>query len=129
DVLRAGVVSTWDSFSQELMARLEQKRQSGGRGVRILTGTVTSPTLGAQLEEFLRLFPEARWHHYDPLARGNTQQGAALAFGKPLNTVYRFRRFEDGRPVDAKTIVSFDCDFVWGEPGSLQYARHFAEAR
>jgi molybdopterin-containing oxidoreductase family iron-sulfur binding subunit len=130
DVNRAGVVSAWHVFTAELQHRLHPKRQSGGQGVRLLTGTVTSPTLGSQIQAFLKLFPKAQWHHYDPLARVNSQQGAMQTFGKPLSTVYHFGRNDDQeQPSNAKVIVSFDSDFLWADPGSLQYARHFAAAR
>ena len=130
DVNRAGVITSWESFANEIRDRLNAKRSTGGKGVRILTGTVTSPTLVWQLNQFLKQFPEARWHHYDPLARVNTLEGARLAFGKPLNTVYQFRRFDqEKKPVDTKIIVSLDGDFLSEEPGSLQYDRHFIAAR
>ena len=43
------------------------------------------------------------------------------AFGKPLNTIYRFDR--------ANVIVSLDADFLCsGMPGGLRYARDYAAA-
>ena len=130
NVQRFDSISSWDDFQSELLARLANKESPGGKGVRLLTGTVTSPTLIDQIQQFLKRFPQARWHHYDPMARVNMQRGAMLAFGRPLNTVHQFRRFEsDTTPIDAKVIVSLDSDFLWSDPGSLQYARHFAAAR
>ncbi|HXE53087.1 MAG TPA: TAT-variant-translocated molybdopterin oxidoreductase, partial [Tepidisphaeraceae bacterium] len=130
DVTRAGDVRSWQAFREDLLDRVEAKRASGGKGVRLLTGTVTSPTLAWQLNEFLKQFPQAKWHHYDPMARVNTREGARQALGRPVNTVHQFRRFgQNGQHSDAKVIVSLDSDFLWDNPASLQYARHFAEAR
>ena len=130
DVNQLGTVSSWESFRRELSDRLQTKRSAGGQGIRLLTDTITSPTLAWQIREFLRQFPQARWHHYDPLARVHTLEGARLAFGRPLETIYQFRRFDrDRKPTDAKIIVSLDNDFLWEEPGSLQYTRHFIAAR
>ena len=130
NVLYQGVVSSWNKFNSELIARLDSKRKAGGKGVRVLTGTLTSPTISAQLDRLMKEFPQARWHHFDPLARTNTAQGAKIAFGKPLNTIHQFRRLdEQQKPIDAKVIVSLDSDFLWDNPGSLQYARQFAAAR
>jgi MoCo/4Fe-4S cofactor protein with predicted Tat translocation signal len=141
NVLRAGDIASWEAFRAELQERLDLRREEKdpakrdfheGKGVRLLTGTITSPTLAAQVQKFLKEFPQARWHHYEPVARDNTTQGAVLAFGKPVNPVYRFRQpgpKADGPPADAKVIVSLDSDFLWADPGSLQYARHFAAAR
>jgi len=130
NVVRVDQISSWEAFRSELMQQLHSDRHPGGKGVRLLTETVTSPTLAWQLDQFRKQFPEARWHHYDPMARVNTQKGAILAFGRPVNTVYQLRRFDsDGKPNDAKVIVSLDSDVLWDEPGSLQYSRHFAAAR
>jgi MoCo/4Fe-4S cofactor protein with predicted Tat translocation signal len=139
NVQRGDAISSWETFQTELQDRLEQRRATAdpkkkdfreGKGLRLLTGTVTSPTMIAQLEQLLKEFPQARWHHYEALGRDNAREGAMLAFGKPLNTVHQFRRFDqDKKPADAKVIVSLDADFLWDGPGSLQYARHFAAAR
>ena len=139
NVLRGEAISAWETFGAELQDRLDQRREAkdakrkdfhDGKGLRLLTGAITSPTMIGQLEQFLKEFPQARWHHFDAMARDNTQQGAMLAFGKPLNSVYQFRQFDqDKKPTDAKIIISLDSDFLWDDPGSLQYSRHFIAAR
>jgi molybdopterin-containing oxidoreductase family iron-sulfur binding subunit len=58
--------------------------------VRILTGTVTSPTLAYQIKTLLAALPNAKWHQYDPAGRDNAREGSKLAFGQYVNTVYRF---------------------------------------
>jgi molybdopterin-containing oxidoreductase family iron-sulfur binding subunit len=138
-VLRAGEISSWEAFRAELQERLDLRREEKnpkqkdfheGKGVRLLTGTITSPTVASQIQQFLKEFPQARWHHHEPVSRDNATQGAVLAFGRPVNTVYQFRRSEEnGPPTDAKVIVSLDSDFLFGDPGSLQYSRHFIAAR
>ena len=57
---------------------------SRGNGFRILTGTVTSPTLAAQLDALLARYPEARWHQWQPISRDNVSKGAVLAYGQPV---------------------------------------------
>jgi molybdopterin-containing oxidoreductase family iron-sulfur binding subunit len=59
----------------------------GGRGLRILTGPVSSPTLGRVMEQVLAAFPEARWHQHDPLADDAALEGAIRAFGRPAMAV------------------------------------------
>jgi molybdopterin-containing oxidoreductase family iron-sulfur binding subunit len=59
-------------------AELETQRLNQGAGLRILTETVTSPTLGYQIGELLRRFPKAKWHQYEPRTRP-AQEGARLA--------------------------------------------------
>ena len=92
-----------------------------GAGLRILTETVISPTLGAQIQAVLKKFPGAKWTQFDP-ARGHSAfTGAQMAFGKPVNTYYNF--------ADADVIVSLDSDFLACGATSTRYARDFAQRR
>src|SRR5262245_6855735 len=77
----AGEIRTWAAFVAALGTALESERATGGAGFRILTDTVTSPTLAAQLRALLAAYPKARWHQWDPLARDAARVGARLAFG------------------------------------------------
>ncbi len=117
----AGRIRTWEAFLAAFSGQLEDQRLAGGEGLRLLTGTVTSPTLAAQIEQFLEEYPQARWHQYDPLARDNVRSGAELAFGEVVETTYRFE--------DANIILSLDGDFVLHEPGSIRYLREFGARR
>ncbi len=47
-----------------------------GSGLRILTDTVTSPTLAAQIAALLKKLPAAKWHQYEPCGRDNAREGA-----------------------------------------------------
>jgi Fe-S-cluster-containing dehydrogenase component len=105
----------------ELRKALADQRARKGAGLRLLTGTVASPTLADQLERVLKDFPEAKWVQYDPLAGDNESEGARLAFGRPVNTFYDFDK--------ADVIVSLDADFLNCGGGSLRYSRQYAARR
>ena len=120
-ISNAGRVATWDAFFSALNAELESQRVSQGAGLRILTETVTSPTLAAQLQEILRIFPKAKWHQFDGGGGDYAHQGARMAFGQPLETFYRLE--------EADVIVSLDADFLLRSPASLRYAREFINRR
>ena len=92
-----------------------------GAGLRILTETVTSPTLAAQFQSIATAFPAAVWHQYEPVNRDGVYAGTALAYGKPVEAVYRFDQ--------AQVIVSLDSDFLITGPGRVRYARDFAAGR
>src|SRR5207302_5307849 len=68
-VTHLGQTATWDDALADIRAALKQQRDKGGAGLRILSETVVSPTLGRQLQELLGTFKQARWHQYEPLAR------------------------------------------------------------
>jgi molybdopterin-containing oxidoreductase family iron-sulfur binding subunit len=116
-----GTISTWESFVAALTVALEAQRVSHGAGLRILTGTVTSPTLAAQIQALLKSYPAARWHQFEPILRDSSREGIRLAFGADLDCQYRFDR--------ADTILSLDGDFLFGGSGSVRYARDFASRR
>lgn len=89
-VTHQGEISTWDRFFSELNDILAAMQARRGAGVRILTETVTSPTMAAQIHALLQRFPEARWHQYEPINRDNIHEGARVAFGEIVETQYRF---------------------------------------
>ena len=120
-VTQGGQIRTWEDFLAAITGSLDLLRGNGGAGLRILTGTVTSPTFAAQLRAVLDEFPQARWHQYDPLTRDNVRSGSRLAFGQPVEVQYRIDA--------ADVIVSLDADFLFREPGSLRYIREFASRR
>jgi MoCo/4Fe-4S cofactor protein with predicted Tat translocation signal len=120
-VMCGGRIATWDNFLTAMAAELPALKARKGRGLRILTETVTSPTLTDQLQTLLAEMPEARWHQYEPCGRDSARAGARLAFGEYVDTIYHFDK--------ADVIVSLDADFLWGMPGSVRYARDFVDRR
>ena len=89
--------------------------------MRILTETITSPTLFSQLQAILTAYPKAVWHQYEPVNRDNVYAGAQLAFDAAVEPVYHFDK--------AAVIVSLDADFMGAMPGHVRYVRDFAAGR
>jgi molybdopterin-containing oxidoreductase family iron-sulfur binding subunit len=116
-VMRGAEPSTWGALKKELRARVPPS----GQGLRILTGPSSSPTLGAQLRALTAARPQAKWHHWSPLARDNVWAGATLAFGEALEPLIDFSR--------TAVVLSLDADVFCGMPGALRAARHIAERR
>jgi molybdopterin-containing oxidoreductase family iron-sulfur binding subunit len=117
-----GEVRTWGSLVEAMRAPLNIQKSLLGAGIRILTPTVSSPTLADQLRSLLKVYPEAKWHVYEPTNRDNVLEGAKLAFGQPVETQYKLE--------NADVIFSLDSDFLYaGFPGFARYARDFAKRR
>jgi len=116
-----GEIRSWGAFLGGVQQSITQQKAKRGAGLRILTETVTSPTLANQLKEMLAAFPAAKWHQWEPAGAHSAAAGALLAFGQPVNTVYDLR--------GADVIVSLDADFLSSGPGSLRYARQFSARR
>ncbi len=119
-VIHEGRVSTWSDFAAA-MGNARTRLAPKGSGLRILTETVISPTLGAQIRTLLSQFPEAKWHQYEPCNGDGAREGARLAFGKPVNSVYHFDQ--------ADVILSLDADFLTSGLGHVRYARDFSSRR
>ena len=121
-VLHDGEVGTWDDFIAALTAEMIRVRPLKGKGFRILTETVGSPSLGGQIRELLQAFPEAKWHRYEPTASDAAKAGAKLAFGAYADPVYHFDK--------ADIVVALDHDFLaCGSPGRICDERQFAARR
>jgi len=116
-----GQAKPYGEFLTEFRRTLSLLRARQGAGLRILTETITSPTLAAQLQAILTEFPQAVWHQYEPAARDNTRAGARQAFGADREVIYHFDR--------ADVVLALDADFLMFEPGALQYAREFSARR
>jgi len=118
-----GDVNSWSEFTKAIKGPLNVQKGLGGAGIRILTQTISSPTLADQLRTFLKMYPQAKWHVYEPVNRDNALEGAKLAFGgQAVETRYALTK--------ADMIVSLDADFLYaGFPGNTRYIRDFASRR
>ncbi|MES1240193.1 MAG: TAT-variant-translocated molybdopterin oxidoreductase [Acidobacteriota bacterium] len=120
-IVHNGRIGTWGAFVGEAGARLRALEALGGEGVRILTGTITSPTMAAQLQDLLARFPNARWHQWEPAGSHHGRAAAQAAFGQPLETRYDFGA--------ARVVLALDSDVLTRGPGNVRYQRDFARTR
>jgi molybdopterin-containing oxidoreductase family iron-sulfur binding subunit len=120
-VLYLEEIRPWSAFLGAVRVALDAERSAGGEGIAILTETVGSPTLAAQIRSVLKDFPKARWVQWEPVNRDNARAGSKLAFGEALEPLYRFEK--------ADVVLSLDADFLSCGPGSLRWARDFASRR
>jgi molybdopterin-containing oxidoreductase family iron-sulfur binding subunit len=109
------------SFMTALDRQRQQLAESRGAGFRILTGTVTSPTLAAQIAQLRAAYPGLRWHQWDAVSRDAVRAGATIAYGRAVELVPRLEK--------ADVILSLDSDLLSSAPGHLAYARAFAGRR
>jgi len=120
-VTNLGEIRTWEQFQSAAQTIAEVAHSVNGAGFRILTGTVTSPLLAAQIENVLKRIPGAKWHQWEPAGSDGPREGSKLAFGRYVNTVYR--------PEKADVIVSLDSDFLASGPGHIAYMNAYYRRR
>jgi MoCo/4Fe-4S cofactor protein with predicted Tat translocation signal len=114
---KIGQLSTWEEFKGSAAGLAISQKAANGAGFRILTGTITSPMVAAQVEALLKLYPQAKWHQWEPAVGDGARDGAKLAFGRVLNPVYRLDK--------AEVIVSLDADLLASGPGHVRYMKGF----
>ena len=120
-VVERGAVSGYGSLLTSIRDRQVDWDADGGAGLCILTGTVTSPSQAAAIEQLRKSWPQARWYTHDPVDRDGVYQGNAILFGRPCEPVYDFSR--------ARAVFALDADFMQAQPGFLRYAHDFMANR
>jgi molybdopterin-containing oxidoreductase family iron-sulfur binding subunit len=120
-ILRAGAASTWEDFVEAVSSEMKAKESTRGKGLRILTETVTSPTLAAQLDRLLKKYPGAAWHQYEPTSFDSERTATQTLFGRPADVRYNFEK--------ASVILALDADFLTVPPGNLRYTKEFSRRR
>ncbi|MBC7545658.1 MAG: 4Fe-4S dicluster domain-containing protein, partial [Candidatus Sericytochromatia bacterium] len=115
DVTNATKKSTWKDFTTALAGA----PRNGG--LRILTGTLTSPSLIAQIQAVLKANPGAKWHQYEPFNLSSVRAGSRMAFGSDVQPIYAFEK--------ADIVFGLDADFMDTAPGGVRYSKDFATAR
>ena len=120
-----GDISSWD-IARGWRCKLCRRQDTDRPRLRILTETVTSPTLAGQIAAIRQRFPQARWHVYQPAGRDNARVGARVRLWAAGRDAYRFAG-EDGS--GAEVILSLDADFLSCGPGHLRYVRDFTSTR
>jgi MoCo/4Fe-4S cofactor protein with predicted Tat translocation signal len=120
-VVHDGRIESWSEFERQMNIAMEEQKPGKGLGLRILTESIISPSLAAQIQSLLAAYPNARWHQYESASRDTVREGSKLAFGEYINTVYRVDR--------AQVLLALDADFLCSGPGNVRYAREFARSR
>ncbi len=88
----------------------------------MLSGPITSPTLRAQLSDWLAALPGAHWHQYQPGDAGQSARvGSVAAFGQPVQSVLHLDR--------ARCVLALGSDPFSDGPGALRQAADWARVR
>lgn len=93
----------------------------GGKGVRLLTGATTSPSLQRQIATLGRRIGDFRWHRWESVGNDNARRGTEIAYGRPLDVVPHIDK--------ADIILAVESDLFDFAPGRLAHVRDFARRR
>ena len=115
-----GKAVDWPRMDEFVNARLEHAR-TAGKAVRILTGTVHSPTESAWINRFVERFPNARHIEYDALSSSAILDAHEQTHGVRILPRYRFDK--------ADVIVSIDADFLGTWISPVEHTRAYSTSR
>ena len=118
--LSEGRETTWDDIDRDVRARLDAIRHQGGT-VRVLSGTITSPTTGSLVQQLLGGLADARHVTYDPLSCS-----AVLDAHDRTHSARVLPRYHLDR---AEVIVSFDADFLGSWLSPVEFTRAYRAGR
>jgi hypothetical protein len=117
-----GDVRSWNAFMEAVRGPMSVQKSMAGGGVRILTQTVSSPTLAAQIRDYLKPIRRRSGTSTSRSTATTFMKARSWRFGEPVETRYDLSK--------ADVIVSLDADFLYaGFPGSTRYIRDFAARR
>jgi molybdopterin-containing oxidoreductase family iron-sulfur binding subunit len=91
-------------FVSAMKGQLGTQKAKQGSGIRFLTETLTSPLAAEQISLIQQVYPQAKWHRWEPAGKTATD----------ASPVYDFTK--------ADVIVTLDADFLGGGPASLKYS-------
>jgi MoCo/4Fe-4S cofactor protein with predicted Tat translocation signal len=118
---RKGEPQDWQNLQAAMADQRASWTRTHGEGLRILTGTITSPTLARQINALQQRYPAMRWHQWEPVSRDSVRAGADLAYGRAVEIVPH---------IDvADVILALDSDLISSAPGHVRFAHDLASRR
>jgi len=115
-----GDTSTWAAVDQAILAEMAAIRADGG-AVRVLTGTLVSPSLLDVVRRFVATFSDAVHLQWDPLPGSATLEAHLRTHGVRAQPRLRLER--------ADVIAAFDADFLGTWQSPVQFAAGYRDGR
>lgn len=120
DPMLGGDETGWnqvDAFVKQQLAAVK----ASGKGIRIVSSTIHSPTTLAVIADFIKQYPTTRHINYDPVSYTGIIQANQNSFGKAVLPHYRFDK--------ADVIVSFGADFLGSWISQAEYMNQWVQKR
>lgn len=115
-----GADASWDKLDESIIAQLNEIAAAGGN-IRILSGSVISPSLKKAVSEFATKYPNTKHISYDAVSYSGILEANEASFGKRMVPSYDFSK--------ADMVVGFNCDFLANWLSPVEHARQYAEKR
>ncbi len=112
--------TSWEEIDRNLLIELKGHRDRN-RKVVLLTSTIISPSTKEIIKEFTSVYPNVEWIQYDPVSYSAIRKAHEMNFGSAVIPGYDFSK--------AKTIVSFNADFLGNWLMPVAFTRQFSSGR
>ena len=119
--LNKNAAATAEAFGTFARAHFGALKATGGRGLRILARSSSSPSMARLRQQLMADMPQAKWVQWESLSRDNAMLGSKLAFGNNHRTHLDL--------AGAQVIVSLDDDLFGAHPARLRLAKDWSSAR
>lgn len=112
---------SWDEFTEFAKTQISSVRATGGKGVRFLAESSSSPSRLRLCRELFAQLPGAKWYEHEPVSRTNERLGAKLAFGKGVRPLYDLAK--------ADVVLALDSDLFDFHPNAVSLIRKWSDRR
>lgn len=116
-----GRESSWAAFQRAIAQYRPRLDAEQGRGLHLVCGASSSPTLARQLDALRQRWPRARLYHGEAFAESARYAATRAAFGEPLET----RLYLD----KAEVLLTLDDDLLGPGPRQTPLQRGWAQRR
>src|SRR6185437_9097310 len=118
--VKDGTEYGWSQVDAFIKAELAAIK-AGGKKIRIISSTISSPSSLAVIADFIAQFPTAKHINYDAVSYTGIIQGNQNSFGKAVLPHYNFDK--------ADVIVSFGADFLGTWISPAEFIRQYVQNR
>ena len=116
----AGSEAGWSQVDNFIKNKLTAVKASG-KGIRIISSTVHSPSSLAVIADFIKQYPSAKHINYDAVSYTGIIQANSNSFGKAVLPHYHFDK--------ADVIVSFGADFLGSWISPVEFTNQYVQGR
>jgi MoCo/4Fe-4S cofactor protein with predicted Tat translocation signal len=111
-----GNTSDWNTLDAKVKDGLAK-----AKNIRIVSGTVNSPSTKKAIAEFTAKYPSTKHVTYEAVSNAAIIEAAQKSFGKAVMPGYRFDK--------AKVMVGFSADFLGSWISPIEYSKQWVKTR
>lgn len=119
--LAQGKAADWDRANAILKKVVTEANKETGKGLAIVVGDTTSPTVHRLLGEIKKAYPQAAIFGYEALSGTGAKVANTALMGPQLKPLARLGK--------ANRILTLDCDFLGLDPVAGDHIKEFAKHR